>query len=134
MILTPEIKKLFSEENQKEFSKHFKLLNKSYLNKLYPKNGEINSLDYLIKYSNLLKESILKISPNSIGKINLLAKDKLIVLLLICILIIQYNIINDLSSEWDSDLETTFSLGRKIFSNAFILELKYKINNFDDDK
>ena len=25
-------------------------------------------------------------------------------------------------------------MGRKIFSNAFILELKYNINNFDDDK
>tara|TARA_B110001469_G_C9478844_1_gene240170 strand:- start:60 stop:617 length:558 start_codon:yes stop_codon:yes gene_type:complete len=128
MILSPEIKKLFSEEVQSEFSKYFKLLNKSYLGKLYPKNGVIDNLDYLIKYSKLLKNNIEKTYIKDKDK------DKLIVLLIICILLIRFNIINDLSSTWDNNIEATFNFGRKLFDNIFILKLKYNIINLDDEK
>ena len=83
MILSPEVKSLFSEEIQTEFSKYFKLLNKSYLGKLYPKNGVIDSISYLIKYSNMLKKNIEKLQSKD--------KDRLIVLLIICILLIRFN-------------------------------------------
>jgi hypothetical protein len=126
MILDPEIKKLFSEEIQTEFAEQFKLLNIQYLGNLYPKNGVIDSLDYLVKYSNLLKNNIESIYTKD--------KDRLMVLLIICILLIRFNIINDLSNQWDNTIEATFNFGRKIFDNIFILKLKYNINNFKDEK
>lgn len=126
MILSSKVKMLFSDEIKQEFSEYFDLLNKSYLGKLYPTEGVIDSLDSLVKYSKLLKNNIEK-TYNKNNK-------KLIVLLFICILIVRFNIIDDLSSKWDKSLDVTFNFGRKIFNNIFMLKLKFNINNLNDEK